>query len=62
MIVLTLCFLPLIIVIIGLKVILLIEESGREVEHVKEESKKPHTYVYGVYDDVDKEEENDDWT
>jgi len=60
---LVLCLAPLLIIVIGLKFLLLVEESGREVNHVKEEAKKPHTYKANVYEDKDKaEEEEDDWT
>jgi len=59
---LTLCFIPLAVVVIGMKFLLLVEESGREIQHVHEESLRPHVYMSGVYDDVDEEEEDDDWT
>ena len=57
-VVLTLCFVPLAIIVIGMKLILLLEESRNEIHHVKEEASKDHVYLTGVYDDT--EEENDD--
>jgi len=57
-----LCFIPLAIIVIGMKFILLLEESGREIKHVKEESLKDHVYLTGVYDDVDKEDDDDTYS
>ena len=53
---LLLCFIPLLVIFLILKLVLLMEESGREVNYVKEESKKPH----GPYVDAYPEEE-DPW-
>ena len=53
---LLLCFIPLLVIFLVLKLVLLMEESGREVNYVKEESKKPH----GPYVDAYPEEE-DSW-
>lgn len=53
---LLLCFIPLLVIFLVLKIVLLMEESGREVNYVKEEAKKPH----GPYVDAYPEEE-DPW-
>lgn len=53
---LLLCFMPLLVIFLALKLVLLAEESGREVSYVNKESKKPH----GPYVDAYPEEE-DPW-
>ena len=56
--ILFLCFVPLIVIIVIMKFVLLVEESAREINHVKQESKKPHEYLANVYEDLESE---DDW-
>ena len=53
---LLLCFMPILVIFLALKLVILAEESGREVNYVNEESKKPH----GPYVDAYPEEE-DPW-
>lgn len=57
--ILALCFLPLIILFVFLKLTLLLSESSKEIEHVREESRRPHTYLENVYADADEEDEGD---
>tara|TARA_Y100000022_G_scaffold197791_1_gene206959 strand:- start:1059 stop:1214 length:156 start_codon:yes stop_codon:yes gene_type:complete len=47
---------PILVIFLALKLVLLAEESGREVSYVNKESKKPH----GPYVDAYPEEE-DPW-
>lgn len=53
---LILCFVPLLAMFIVLKLALLLNETKEEVKHVHEESLKQHTYLEGVYDDIDEED------
>ena len=53
---LVLCLLPLLVVMIILKFAFLVTETAGEVEHVKEEASREHTYMENVYDDVDRED------
>lgn len=55
-IILSLCFLPLAVIYIVMKLSLLLSSSVSEVEYVKEESKKPH----GPYVPYEEEEETED--
>lgn len=53
-----LCFLPMIILFIGIKFLLLFTETSKEIKHVHSEAQKPHgPYLENVYADVDAEEE-----
>lgn len=55
-IILSLCFLPLAVIYIMMKLSLLLSSSVTEVKYVKEESKKPH----GPYISYEDEEEEDE--
>ena len=59
----SLCFLPLAIIIIITKISLWMSSSAAEVKYVKEDAKRPHrSYLENAYGDVDEEEEADrDW-
>ena len=59
----SLCFLPLAMIIIITKIYLWMSYSVAEVKYVKEEEKKPHgPFLQNVYDDIDEENEKDrDW-
>lgn len=57
--VLVLCFLPMVLLFVAIKFIVLMGGSVQEVKHVREESLKPHTYLEGVYDDLEQEDEWD---
>lgn len=54
-----LCLAPLGVIFIVMKISLLLFETEKEVEHVIDESTRPHTYLTGVYDDVDEANEED---
>jgi len=57
-----LCLFPLGIIFVLLKMTLLISNSQRELNHIHDESKRPHEYMDGTYDDIDREKEADrDW-
>ena len=56
----SLCFLPLIIIFIITKISLWMSSSATEVKYVKEDAKRPHgPYLANAYEDVDAEEEAD---
>jgi hypothetical protein len=59
----SLCFLPLAIIYIIMKVSLWLSTSVNEVKYVKEDAKRPHgPYLADAYEDIDAEEEPDgDW-
>ena len=58
----SLCFLPLAIIIIITKISLWMSYSVAEVKYVKEDAKLPHgPFLQNVYDDIDKENEDRDW-
>ena len=59
----SLCFLPLAIIIIITQISLWMSYSAAEVKYVKEEEKKPHgPFLSNAYDDIDEENEKDrDW-
>lgn len=59
----SLCFLPLAIILIITKISLWMSSSAAEIKYVKEEEKKPHgPFLTNVYDDFDPENEPDgDW-
>ena len=57
-----LCFLPLAIIFFLTKLALLLTETAEEIDHVKQESKRPHRYVDNAYEDIDRQKESDeDW-
>ena len=59
-IILSLCFLPLAIIYIIMKVSLWLSSSVSEVNYVREDAKRPHgPYVENAYGDVDEENEED---
>jgi hypothetical protein len=58
----SLCFLPLAVIYIVMKLSLWMSSSVAEVKYVKEEEKKPHgPFLTNVYDDFDPENEPDDY-
>jgi len=59
-IILSLCFLPLAIIYVIMKVSLWLSSSASEINYVREDAKREHgPYVEGAYADVDKEDEED---
>lgn len=57
---LILCFLPLAIIFVGIKLILLFEESYKEYDYVrKEPSRVRGPYVENPYEDVESDEDED---
>tara|TARA_B110000503_G_scaffold1583_1_gene2060 strand:- start:766 stop:957 length:192 start_codon:yes stop_codon:yes gene_type:complete len=57
--VLFLCFLPLGIIYIVMKLSLLLSSSISEINYVKEDAKRPHgEYLENAYADLDEEEED----
>ena len=57
--ILSLCFLPLAIIYVIMKVSLWLSSSVTEIKYVKDDAKRPHgPYVENAYGDVDEEEEN----
>ena len=59
----SLCFLPLAIIIIITKISLWMSYSAAEVKYVKEDAKLPHgPFLSNVYEDTDEEDEkNRNW-
>ena len=59
----SLCFLPLAIIIIITKIYLWMSYSAAEVKYVKEDAKLPHgPFLSNVYEDTDEEnEKNRNW-
>ena len=56
---LLLCFLPLIVIFIIMKVVLLVEESHKEFTYVKQEpTRERGPYVDNPYGDIDEEDES----
>jgi hypothetical protein len=56
----SLCFLPLAIIYIIMKVSLWLSTSVSEVKYVKDDAKRPHgPYVENPYGDIDEENEDD---
>ena len=53
----SLCFLPLAVIWLVMKLSLWFAAIGEERKHVREESRKPHRYVANAYADVDEEDE-----
>ena len=59
-VIVSLCFLPLAIIYIVMKVSLWLSSSVTEVNYVREDAKRPHgPYVENAYGDVDEENEAD---
>ena len=59
----SLCFLPLAIILIVTKIYLWMSSSAAEVKYVKEDAKRPHgPYLADAYEDIDaKEEADENW-
>ena len=58
-VILSLCFLPLAIIYIVMKVSLWLSTSVSEVNYVREDAKRPHgPHVEDAYGDLDKEDED----
>ena len=55
--IIALCFFPIAIIFIIIKISLLASSSASEIKHVREESTKPHKYLDNVYEDIDREKE-----
>jgi hypothetical protein len=56
----TLCFLPLAIIYVIMKVSLWLSSSVSEINYVREDAKRPHgPYVENPYEDADEENEED---
>ena len=51
------CFTPLAAIYIMMKLAVWMSAINDEQKHVREESRKPHTYMANVYADVDEEDE-----
>jgi len=61
-VILSLCFLPLAIIYIIMKLSLWLSSSVSEVKYVKEDAKRPHgPFLSNVYDDFDPENEDDNY-
>ena len=59
-VIVSLCFLPLAIIYIVMKVSLWLSSSVTEVNYVREDAKRPHgPYVEDPYGDIDEENETD---
>ena len=57
-IILSLCFLPLVVIYVIMKVSVWLSSSVTEVNYVRKEAKRPHgPYVEDPYGDVDEKEE-----
>ena len=58
--ILSLCFLPLAIIYVIMKVSLWLSSSVTEIKYVKDDAKRPHgPYLENPYADLDDEEESD---
>lgn len=55
--ILSLCFLPIVIIYIIMKLSLLFSSSVNEIKYVKEDEKKPH----GPYVPYEEEDNEDEW-
>jgi len=55
--ILSLCFLPLAVIWLVMKLALWFAAISEERKHVRDESRKPHTYMANPYGDVDEEDE-----
>lgn len=61
-VILSLCFLPLAVIYIIMKLSLWLSSSAEEIKYVKDEAKKPHgPFLTNVYDDLDTENEDDNY-
>jgi hypothetical protein len=59
-VILSLCFLPLAIIYVIMKVSLWLSSSVSEIKYVKDDAKRPHgPYLENPYGDVDEENEED---
>ena len=59
-VILSLCFLPLAVIYVIMKVSVWLSSSVSEANYVRKDSKRPHgPYLENAYDDLDEEEEND---
>lgn len=59
-VILSLCFLPLAIIYVIMKVSLWLSSSVSEIKYVKEDAKRPHgPYLENPYGNVDEENEED---
>lgn len=59
-IIITLCFLPLGLIFIIMKLSLLITSSSSEINYVRQRNKQPHgEWLENVYRDIDEENEED---
>ena len=59
-VILSLCFLPLAVIYVIMKVSLWLSSSVSEVNYVREDAKREHgPYLENPYGDVDEETEND---
>lgn len=59
-VILSLCFLPLAIIYVIMKISLWLSSSVSEIKYVKDDAKRPHgPYVENAYGDVDEENEED---
>ena len=59
-VIVSLCFLPLAIIYIVMKVSLWLSSSVTEVNYVREDAKRPHgPYVEDPYGDIDEENKTD---
>ena len=57
-VILSLCFLPLAIIYIIMKVSLWFSNSVLEIKYIKDDAKRPHgSYVENPYEDIDKKDE-----
>ena len=61
--IISLCFLPLVIIYIIMKVSLWLSTTSAEITYIRKDAKLPHgPFLQNVYDDIDKENEKDrDW-
>ena len=61
-VILSLCFLPLAVIYVIMKVSLWLSSSVSEVNYVREDAKREHgPYVENSYDDFDPENEDDNY-
>lgn len=57
---LILCFLPIVIIFVGIKLILLFEETYKEYDYVRREpTRKRGPYLENVYEDTESAEDED---
>ena len=59
-VILSLCFLPLAVIYLVMKISVWLSSSVSEVNYVREDAKRPHgPYVEDAYGDIDEENEED---